>query len=657
MGIQRLSQDLLPYAELGALGTSAPAMAETATIQDLIIDGPSLVYFVYNKLLAWLSFNSVTPTTRTPSYGEINLGVFRVLADIQDHGVSIPCIFFDGGLPSSKREIRLERMEKLRQQLESYRRFHTEFPAATTSPMKDRDFGQALWQTALTSTANLTLPPPPFMVAGVIEALRTSGSQWKCHVKMVPGEADIHCALAAQTSTRAVAVLTNDSDLAVHDLGEMGRLALLQSLERKSHKSVPAGSLLTALCLNPRQIAANLEIPSLLALGFERTLDSSASFAVIRGRTRSASALQQRQDQYKNFAEEFVPSPRHVTPAEVNLEGVDPRTAELLVDMYNSPNIYLTPVVEDPERDSSWTYGFKIRQLSYSLLFTTDSRQGKPEPPAASVVTEHARKGQRIVPTQVTVLNQSDITAAAEELESLLAVYLPPADQSCPVVEATTLLAWQAFAIHLVHKEKVKLNKATPTLTQVVRLFGYAHLTAPPLKTPARVSWDDIHLQANIQAVLYSLRMLYQITGYIVNKLSRCPEQAITTGSQFDDDEKLVNVSRSLHKALSALPPVADLFLDIPDLRRKVSDADIQTRNMLITRLKDVLSSENEPKHATGVPMFVEEESRATDIEHMDGVWITAKWKKKRRKGQLIGLATVSVGSTNSFGLLSEDSG
>ena len=50
MGIQRLSQDLLPYAQIAVLGQN-DGRGHTRTITQVVVDGPSLVYFVYNKLV------------------------------------------------------------------------------------------------------------------------------------------------------------------------------------------------------------------------------------------------------------------------------------------------------------------------------------------------------------------------------------------------------------------------------------------------------------------------------------------------------------------------------------------------------------------------------------------------------------------------------
>ncbi|ETI22249.1 hypothetical protein G647_06322 [Cladophialophora carrionii CBS 160.54] len=655
MGIQRLLQDLLPYAERVVLGASPRSATETTHVEALIVDGPSLVYFVYNRLLAYHCLNCLTSFALPPTYDEINQGVRQVLDDLQIHGITIAHIFFDGGLPNSKREIRLDRMEKVRQQLDVFRRAHADFPPFSASSSGVRDFEKALWETSGISTRRSTLPAPPFMVASVIEALSATDRPWSRRVHIVPGEADLYCARAAQASTAKVAILTNDADLAVHELGERGCMALLHSLEKRQRRSATKGLEYTVLCLDPAHTASRMDVDSLFAFGFERFLDSSVSTAVIRERAREPSSLDRMKSEYNTFLEEFLPS----MPADtqLKLEGLDPRTAELIVGLDDSPHLYLTPIFEDPQRDSSWLYGADIRQLGYTLLLSsTRSRNETPRQPAAPV-TEYARKGQRIASATVTGLKPADTIPRMAELEALLAIYVPPSSPGTAVSDTTALPAWYALAICLVHQEKVRLGKSFITLAQVVRLFGLPQTPAFPFKTPPRISWEDVHLLANTQAVLYSLRMLYQITRYIMNQLQDPSESAAMASSDSGNVEELSTGIATLHSTLSNMPPIADLFLDIPHLRSKLSEGDIETRNLTIQRLRAVLEPTGQAEPGIREVLY-DEGYQDTSTDHAEAVWVSAKPKRKKRKGgRQLETQIIPTKTTNIFRLLSDDPG
>ena len=87
MGIPKLSRDLEPYRRTVIVGSSSSNSA-LDHINALVIDGPGLVYFVYNRLLA------TKPPTSNPldaqlSYAEICKAVRSLLFAIRNHGVEM----------------------------------------------------------------------------------------------------------------------------------------------------------------------------------------------------------------------------------------------------------------------------------------------------------------------------------------------------------------------------------------------------------------------------------------------------------------------------------------------------------------------------------------------------------------------------------------
>lgn len=99
MGIPKLMQDLLPYAEAIVLGCPREEQPRLTlpVIRKVVIDGPSLVYYVYSRLYPRCD-SSVAGVDAQPSYTEIHLGVVEFLAtltsrqiDMSDsHGLNPP---------------------------------------------------------------------------------------------------------------------------------------------------------------------------------------------------------------------------------------------------------------------------------------------------------------------------------------------------------------------------------------------------------------------------------------------------------------------------------------------------------------------------------------------------------------------------------------
>ncbi|KIW20308.1 hypothetical protein PV08_00883 [Exophiala spinifera] len=649
MGIARLSQDLLPYAERTALSASQASQEEPKPVTSLIIDGPSLVYYIYNKLLAYKISTSPTLVAQQPSYEEINQSFTKLLLHLDTQGVELQKVFFDGALPIAKREIRLERMEKLRQQLEMYRKTFPELPILPTLPRIDH--GKALWSTPIISSRKLALPAPPFMVASVIECLRTS--RWRDIVQVVPGEADIFCAILAKTSGGAI--MTNDSDMAVHDLGSEGRIVLLHSLEKKAAVSQTGKSngLISALAFNPRRIAERLQVSSLLRFGFERYLDPSLSVAMVKERAREIDRLDDLslREEYKAFSEQYeeessISSPLHHLHQQQKslLDDLDPRIAEAVL-CPDSPTVYLTPLNEDPSRDSSWSYGFDIRHVAYSLLLRCSA--------AATIihggtVTEYARKGQRITSTIIKCL---DLVRTQERMMALLQSL--PADTTTtnpppPLSTSPTchmLLQWYTLALQFVSEQRLASGKTPLSADLVLDLFGLPHHQNPPVaRQQTRLSWDEMHILGNMHAVLYSFRILRQLTRYVMaSSAKEAPPQT----------HELVNMLPTLLSRLDRMPNIQDLFLDKHDLRRAISELDIESRNLASTDIKSLLSP---TANLQGEGQLDVGQQLISATRDGDGEWEGAKSKRKRKRATQSD--TLAPGprsrSANMFDLLGE---
>lgn len=84
MGIPKLFTDLQRYNERIALASKDHPDGHQSV--HVVIDGPSLVYFVYSRLAAFKATNR-SILDRIPTYSEINTAYLELLEDLEHHGV------------------------------------------------------------------------------------------------------------------------------------------------------------------------------------------------------------------------------------------------------------------------------------------------------------------------------------------------------------------------------------------------------------------------------------------------------------------------------------------------------------------------------------------------------------------------------------------
>ena len=88
MGISRLTTDLQPYLESAIIGTAVSD--EFVKINSVVIDGPSMVYHVYNKILAYRASQAIKPDfCDVPPYHLLISSVLRFLRDLETCGATM----------------------------------------------------------------------------------------------------------------------------------------------------------------------------------------------------------------------------------------------------------------------------------------------------------------------------------------------------------------------------------------------------------------------------------------------------------------------------------------------------------------------------------------------------------------------------------------
>ncbi|KAI9929798.1 hypothetical protein MW887_001274 [Aspergillus wentii] len=434
-------------------------------------------------------------------------------------------IYFDGALPVLKRETRLQRLEKSRRRLELFR-FKTQqgFPAFEgTTKTRAIDPQKVLQSRNLYSKYN-DLPDNPFMVSAVFEDLKnrwnkesimkaTQGAlhlpsidldefPWAGITIMVPGEADVECAYTAKLT--GCAVLTNDSDLLLYDLGTHGSVLFLNSVEMIQWDILhPEKSRLNAVRLCPTSLASRLGVANLQQFAYELKNHTRLGFSELIERSKNTCQTFESRTDYCLFAEEYEYSPScHLMRnlSQPIFQHFDPRVSELFCQyefrdthtLGMTPKMYLPILNEDHSRRSAWGEGRLYRCLGYSVL-----NASRPTSERFASIDEYVRRGQRISADVIDLGNNEWISAELEALHERL-----KSAQFAFNGEPTSSSYWRMFALCEVYGRE---SRATiiPDAGQLSRFLRLGYMGE-------RLEWTDIHLFAQAQAVLYSLRILKQ---------------------------------------------------------------------------------------------------------------------------------------------------
>ncbi|TQB74490.1 hypothetical protein MPDQ_004792 [Monascus purpureus] len=465
-------------------------------------------------------------------------------------------IFFDGALPEAKREARLHRLEKSRLKHELFcirNKNSLEPPQNLVNGRSAIDPEKVLLARSV-PTKYKYLPENPFMVPAVFEDLRCRWNKeniakeanailcsslpnlndfpWADITVMVPREADVDCAHMCRV--KGCAVLTNDSDLLLHDLGLYGSVLFLDSVVMHGWDPCkPTEAEIRASRLTPAALSRRLGLADVRRFAYELRQNPRLGLTALVRRSKDPLRTCKATSDYLRFLEEYQP---FVGPHVMNEESttwqlpqcLDARVCEIFSQCeYNDVNsppgvlhMYLPILNDDPARRCAWVAGRGYRTLGYSIL--NMSRQVTRR---SSFVHEYVRRGQRIVVDRITLVSEGQITIEMRALSQRLAL-VQAMIGDCPSPGCWTMFALSE--IYNLEPNRARLPKPEQ-LTRFLRL-GYMG---------KKLDWADIHLLAQSQAVLYSLRILKQLIG---------------VASQAKD------VANEVEGALAGLPPLRVLM-------------------------------------------------------------------------------------------------
>ncbi|KAJ6021675.1 hypothetical protein N7540_007179 [Penicillium herquei] len=550
MGIPSLTKHLFPYGETVVLGDSSTQEDGPPTVRSVVIDGPSLVYHVNYRLLASTRISNGTLDPQ-PTCDEVSRGFASCLLQLVQRGVQIQQICFDGALPVTKRKTRLGRIERSRQRLETSRRQPLVAPSSEQrqrSPMKPAQ----CWSNRNLPSCFKNLPENPFMVSAVFEDLKHRWTKpqlateleqeidalelgageypWADITVMVPGEADPECARIA--SLAGAAVLTNDSDLAVHDLGPHGAVVMLNSLHLLEDAANKNKSEIRGLRLLPEKICQRIGIPNIQRFAYELEQDPQIGLSDLIRRAKKGLETKEKADDYHRFLQEYRTRTEEELTAQDRFRNLvlDPRVSELvwqyeLPDIYFSdqPHVYLGILHEDPSRRCAWEHGRVFRTMAYSLL-----NLSYPTERQSPSVYEFVRRGKRIVVEEV-ILYQP---VQSPDVLGLIGARLRLA--SSVFGDTSQHYFWVMFALAEIYTADPN-SSMFPDFTALKQFLESGRMGEMG-------EWVDIHFLASIHAVFYSLRILKQVLSMIdeeiwkehLSLLDKLPPAHLLLGSRLD---------------------------------------------------------------------------------------------------------------------------
>ncbi|KAI9682799.1 MAG: hypothetical protein M1822_006289 [Bathelium mastoideum] len=539
MGIPHLTANLKPYA---SSVTFPPPNPETRPNEArVVIDGPALAHHIYQERLKDRA--KATSLAKTfPSYREIGDAVIEWLFRLRTYGIIIEMIFFDGHLPEYKQPERWQRLQRATTQVVNHRNSHQLGPWLVNGARFPDETDLAKLG-KVTSRLRL-LPPPAFLAPSVLEALRSS--KFGFCTSVVPGEADVYC--ADYVRENGGVILTNDSDLLVHDLGLSGSVIFLNDIAFPSKQDAP----LKSLQFRPKEIAERLRLRSIIQLAWSMKESQWFHESVQLAKNISVDS-----PTYNSFAKQFSVLPPRPELADGAQQGdlpfltnmlrwLDTRVSEyvyngasgLLAPTSNGTSqdepltqgvMYLPILVEDATRATAWACGAEIRRIGYSLLNINCSNKH---------AEEVRRRNFEIIKIQVELQNPQvlmrDCKNLLRDLEQHFQRHVSHRSED-------TAQIWQVYGAKAVCEVLLDSGKSIPEAGVMIRLLEFEHSIMD--------SWAFIHLEAQLQAALYSLRMLKQFIDVFI--------AAVSTGLEHLE---LIQVTKGLQERLTTLPSLKDIF-------------------------------------------------------------------------------------------------
>ncbi|MCJ1472540.1 hypothetical protein MMC13_001189 [Lambiella insularis] len=618
MGIPRLTSLLQPYFLETVIGCSnKDCQSHTHRSRPFVIDGPGLAYVVYYRLLASKPIY-VNAVDAQPSYHEIGQAILIFLQNLTHCGLTMyydsrtsdiltfaettysEKIYFDGYLPLQKRSVRISRLESYLKQMitfrEKYKLFESASLAVDTSPIDATDL---LSLSKPVPSKFRGLPAAPFLVPAVLDTLSTS--LYADLIEVVPGEADSYCAAAA--GRNGGILFTTDSDLLIHNLGPEGAVAFFDQLELQPCDEMSEHRYLSVRLAQPSGIADKLGIDNLCGIAYELKRDPSLSIQETIQRSKNdmdavgRRLFQEFKSEYEDFQVQS-PTPQHTEQEgpQSSIQLLDPRVSEMVLQCCGSSNatvnVYLPFLIEDPSRAAAWNVSSRLRFFAYSLIAFMEPENKVPD------ILEYSRRDVRIVPLDIHLNNEPSLLDSAVSLNRRLAIIWQHYKNKSNAV------IWRIFGMIEVFSWYIESGRAVPSHEATINMFcGYGGKST---------SWQDVQLSAQLQAALYSVRILKQI---LVHVCSKCAVE---------------DVYLDLQRYLTSLPLLKDLIARPNSFRNAVSESEISS---ILGFIRSFPRAEAHTAELAGNLEASIQSHQSLHSHANDGdAWFTVDAKHKKRK-------------------------
>lgn len=432
--------------------------------------------------------------------------------DLQLTSINRDAIYFDGYLPETKLSERMKRGVKASVDSAQHRSMLADGYRRRVPPTSHEDelpFFLVPGKHTHSRTRSLT---PVFLVPIVLDALRSSAA-YRYLVHVVPGEADSFC--ADQLKSHGGVVLTSDSDLLVHDVGN-GRVAFFREIRENEDENAEDPDSWIFLFFDVSDILKRTELsPDVDArrLGFEVWRNSGASFNAIKVFSQRDLPSETHRQEFEEFCQQYetpeLPVPQTARGNKLWLSGLDPRVSEYVVQMgtheADSDNdrgavrVFLPAVSEDANRGSPWTPSTPIRQLAYTI-FSWIIPDAHPRP--------DVREFRRIQTIQQKGSPMSILNNATAK--SLIKVILDYIQSLKALLGHTGNLFWTLLCLAMDVRDCLEYEKLPYVL--VVLRASANYMSHDKMD---KIHWDVAHFTGHLQACFYSFRMLHQILNII----------------------------------------------------------------------------------------------------------------------------------------------
>lgn len=515
MGIPGLTARLAPYASpIKWERLPEHQASECDKARDLIIiDGPALAYHIYHRCLREHG-HAKNAFDAFPSYGEVSQTLLAWLEQVEECPTQVHKIYFDGYLPQTKQDVRHSRLQSYLKQLRLFRSARLELqPSAPPQPPTNRRAPVGTPAVPTTAPARLyALPAPPFLVPVVIETLL--GSKYSGRTHMRPSEADSACAAEAVSKPNSI-ILTSDSDLLVHC--EDGRVMFFNELD------LTHGSVLKGRTYRSNEIAKDHKCDSFRAIAYHMAQDTQRTIgqaAKLVNNDREQACIEAKDWFNANLAVGpkicALLADRYPQVSDALSDKPDPRLSELLCERLLLPDkpdpsidepelrMYLPFLIDDPTRASAWRASSRLRAIAYTCLNL------KKQP---FKLFEVDRRAERILTNTVSILEKPELVGQLEALQHSL-------DKGHEEANAVTVLRKWAV-VEVIGGQWLDSGSSQISLDEVQELT---------IVDNPKLSWNAVHFKAQVEGLLYSLRMVdvvLQLFG--IESSEGLPHQSLDT--------------------------------------------------------------------------------------------------------------------------------